>query len=166
MPSLNTMPKLKTRLDNDRISKRSLCRLFELTMLQNQWCSPLQWISSFHQIGLCMGSRNKQSYPDWQTTLIECRSFRHHNEQRIFLQHLQIQEPFALKKKTIKKWLAELNLNKAVDSLLTRSAISSRRCWSFFIEPVDLFNLRKTTGDSGLLAIESPEIPDSSAIGK
>lgn len=164
MPSLNTTSKLKARPDNERISKRSLSTT-ELTTLQNQWCSPLQWISSFRQIGLCMGSRNEQSYPHWQTTLVKCWSFRHHHKQRIFFQHLQTQEPLA-KHILVQKWFIGLNLNKAVGSLLTRSAISSRRSWSSFIEPVDLSNLRKTTGDSGLLAIKSPGMPDSSAIGK
>lgn len=45
--------------------------------------------------------------------------------------------------------------------LLTRSVISSSRCKSVFTEPVDLSNLRKTMGDSGLLAIESPVMPDN-----
>lgn len=50
--------------------------------------------------------------------------------------------------------------------LLTRSAMSSRRLKSFFIDPVDFSNLRKTMGDSGLLATERPRISDSPAVTK
>ena len=53
-------------------------------------------------------------------------------------------------------------MDKAI--LLTRSAMSSRRLKSFFIDPVDFSNLRKTMGDSGLLAIERPGISDSPAV--
>ena len=50
--------------------------------------------------------------------------------------------------------------------LLTRSAMSSRILKSFFIDPVDFSNLRKTMGDSGLLATERPGISDSPAVTK
>jgi len=55
-------------------------------------------------------------------------------------------------------------MDKAI--LLTRSAMSSRRLKSFFIDPVDFSNLRKTMGDSGLLAIERPGISDNPAVTK
>lgn len=48
--------------------------------------------------------------------------------------------------------------------LLTRSVIFSRRCKSVFMEPADFSNLRKTMGDSGLLAIESPVMPDNPVV--
>lgn len=50
--------------------------------------------------------------------------------------------------------------------LLTRSAMCSRRFKSLFIEPVDFSNSRKTTGDSGLLAIKRPGISDNPAFTK
>ena len=50
--------------------------------------------------------------------------------------------------------------------LLTQWAMSSRRLKSFFIDPVDFSNLRKTMGDSGLLATERPRISDSPAVTK
>ena len=49
---------------------------------------------------------------------------------------------------------------------LTRSTISSSRWRSFFKEPVEFSSLRKTMGDSGLLAIERPCISDNSAFAQ
>lgn len=50
---------------------------------------------------------------------------------------------------------------KQRNGVLTRSAMSSRSWRSVFIEPVDFSRRRKTMGDSGLLATESPCISDS-----
>jgi hypothetical protein len=46
---------------------------------------------------------------------------------------------------------------------LTRSAMVSRRSRSVAGEPVDFFNLRKTTDDSTWLEISSPGVSNSSA---
>jgi hypothetical protein len=82
-------------------------------------------------------------------------------------------KPATTKKKNINNKKIELKKliclnceNKSDNYLLTRSAISSRRIRSFFMEPVDFSNLRKTMGDSTLLAIEMPGISDNPAVTK
>ncbi|KAK8519708.1 hypothetical protein V6N11_064859 [Hibiscus sabdariffa] len=59
------------------------------------------------------------------------------------------------------KTLRKLSKN---DCTLTRLARSSRSWRSPFTEPVDFSSLRKTMGDSGLLAIESPCTTESPVI--